>query len=250
MLHRLLPIVVAVCLVPLTGCEKTEPAPPDPAPPVNPSAATDGKPAVDEWVALFDGNTLGKWERTDFSAGSKPKVEDGKLIVPSGEVTSGGTWKGDLVANVNYEIELDAMRVDGADFFCALTFPVAERPCTLVMGGWGGGITGLSSIDGYDASENETSEWVEYKSEKWYKVRLRVTGENISAWIDGKRYVNIDVADRDLSIRIEVESSRPLGIATYQTTGAYRNLRMKKIDPKAKYDEGEPLDDPINDPVE
>lgn len=247
MLHRLLPIVAVVCLVVLAGCEKSDPAPP-PQPQVNPPASTDDASKNDAWVSLFDGKTLGKWERTDFSAGSKPKVEDGKLVVPAGEVMSGVTWKGDLVAKVDYEIELEAMRVDGADFFCALTFPVTDKPCTLVMGGWGGGITGLSSIDGYDASENDTSEWVEYKSDKWYKVRLRVTNENISAWIDGKRYVDIDIVDRELSIRIEVESSRPLGIATYQTTGAYRNLRMKKIDPEAPYDKGEAIDDPINDP--
>lgn len=247
MLHRSLPIVALACAaLAVVGCDKRDDAPPPP--PVNPPAAKDTEPAVGEWVALFDGKSLGDWVKTDFSAGAAPKVEDGNLIVPAGEVMSGITWKGKLPATVDYEIELETMRVDGNDFFCALTFPVGDDPCTLVMGGWGGGITGLSSIDGYDASENATSAWITYKSDRWYKVRLRVTEDNISAWIDGARHVDIDIADHELSIRIEVEASKPLGIATYQTSGAYRNLRMKRIDPKAPYDKGQSPDDPINDP--
>ena len=44
----------------------------------------------------------------------------------------------------------------GGDFFATLTFPVDDSFCTFVTGGWGGDIVGLSSIDGWDASDNET----------------------------------------------------------------------------------------------
>ena len=38
-----------------------------------------------------------------------------------------------------------------------------------------GGVVGLSSIGGFDASENETTQFVEFKNGQWYKIRLRVT---------------------------------------------------------------------------
>ena len=57
----------------------------------------------------------------------------------------------------DYEVTLEAMRVDGNDFFCGMTFPAGKDPCTLIVGGWGGTVVGLSSINGMDASENETT---------------------------------------------------------------------------------------------
>ena len=58
---------------------------------------------------------------------------------------------------VDYEVNLDAKRVAGNDFFCGITFPVGKRFCSLIVGGWGGATVGLSSIDGKDAAENETT---------------------------------------------------------------------------------------------
>ncbi|MBN2588491.1 MAG: hypothetical protein JXA96_01410 [Sedimentisphaerales bacterium] len=55
-------------------------------------------------------------------------------------------WTGPLVT-MSYEITLEAMRVEGSDFFCGLTFPVDENPCTLIPGGWGGTLCGLSCIN-------------------------------------------------------------------------------------------------------
>ena len=90
-----------------------------------------------------------------------------------GSYATGITWNGPIV-RMDYEISLDAMRVDGSDFFCALTFPVGENPCTLVLGGWGGTLCGLSNLDYYDASENETTTFYAFEKNTWYHVRLRV----------------------------------------------------------------------------
>ena len=57
---------------------------------------------------------------------------------------TGITWTNEVPTN-NYEISLEAMRVEGSDFFCALTFPVGNDPCSFIVGGWGGGVVGLSS---------------------------------------------------------------------------------------------------------
>ena len=131
---------------------------------------------------------------------------------------------------MNYEISLDAMRVAGTDFFCGLTFPVSDRPCTLILGGWGGQLCGLSSIDNFDASENETTQFVPFENGRWYHVILRVMPDRIEAWLDNQEIVNIDTTGRDIDIRIEVELSQPLGIATWMTTGAVRNIKLRKLE--------------------
>ena len=45
----------------------------------------------------------------------------------------------------------------------------------ILLGGWGGGVVGISSIDTMDASENETTKYRQFVTDRWYKVRLRVT---------------------------------------------------------------------------
>src|SRR5262249_54003361 len=133
---------------------------------------------------------------------------------------------------IDYEISLEAMRVSGSDFFCGLTFPVGEAPCSFIVGGWGGGVVGLSSIDGSDASENETTQYKEFTTGRWYKVRVRVTKEKIEAWIDDKKMVDLPTKDRGISIRVEVELSRPLGISSYATTAALRDIKLRRLDGK------------------
>jgi hypothetical protein len=131
---------------------------------------------------------------------------------------------------MNYEIALEAMRVDGSDFFCGLTFPVGDDPCSFICGGWGGGVVGLSSIDGSDASENETTKYQEFESKRWYKIRVRVTDGKIEAWIDDTQKVDVDTEGKRIGVRIEVDLSRPLGIATYNTTAAVRDIKIKPVD--------------------
>ena len=75
----------------------------------------------------------------------------------------------------SYEVALQAMRVEGSDFFAGITFPVGGSFCSLILGGWGGSVVGLSSINGLDASENETSQSRQSESGRWYYVRIRVT---------------------------------------------------------------------------
>jgi len=141
---------------------------------------------------------------------------------------TGINWKGPLI-RMNYEITLEAMRISGNDFFCGLTFPVAENPCSLILGGWGGGLCGLSNIDYYDAANNETSTFTSFEDNKWYHVRLRVTPGRIEAWLDDEEIVNIEITGRKIDIRAEVDLSQPLGVATWQTGGAVRNIKIKPI---------------------
>ena len=192
--------------------------------------AIGAEPAVDKdgWQSLFNGKTLENWKASDFTSNGKIEVKDSCIHIGVGKPMSGIVWSNEPPARMDYEIRLDAMRIDGNDFFCGLTFPVGTNPCTFVVGGWGGTVTGLSSIDGYDASENETCSSVKFENNRWYQIRVKVSKSKIEAWIDDKQMVDLPTENRRISVRWEVEPSIPLGIATWCTGSAIRNIKIRK----------------------
>jgi hypothetical protein len=193
------------------------------------SAADDKAEQEPKWTSLFDGKSLAGWKTTEFGAHKDPVVENGLLVLPVGDPLTGVTREKDDVPHVNYEVQLEAQRVEGHDFFLGLTFPVQDSHASLILGGWSGGVCGISSIDGFDASENSTTSFRKFESGKWYKVRLRVTKERIDAWLDDEQIVDADIVDKKISTRVEVSPSKPFGIATYATRGAYRNIRVRGL---------------------
>lgn len=184
-------------------------------------------------IELFDGKSLKNWQVTDFGGQGEIRVEDGKLILSPGEPITGIHWVGGELPKSDYEISFEAQRIDGNDFFCALTFPVKDTPCSLILGGWGGSLIGLSNINDFDASENETTDYYSFENGKWYKIRLRVDEKFIRAWIDETQIAKVDHTENRISIRIEMELSKPVGIATFQTTGAVRHFKMTELKPAA-----------------
>ena len=184
---------------------------------------------ISDSTLIFDGKSLQGWEITNFGPQGPVYISGGEIILGMGDGCTGITWKRDFPTS-NYEVSLDAMRVEGNDFFCGMTFPVGKYPCTLIVGGWGGTTVGLSSIDGMDASENETTILRSFDKNRWYQIRLDVTGIGIKAWIDSVKVVDFTIGDKYLSIRPEVELSKPFGIASWRTTAAIRNIRVKRIE--------------------
>jgi hypothetical protein len=179
---------------------------------------------------LFDGKTLTNWKVTEFGGQGEVEVKNGELLIHYGEILSGVNYTGKLPARMNYEINLEAKKVDGSDFFCGLTVPVKDKHISLILGGWGGGVAGLSSLDGTDASENETTLYQEFETGKWYKVKMQVLPEQINVWLNGKLVIDVTIKGREVSIRPEVELSAPFGICTFQTSAAYRNITFTKLD--------------------
>lgn len=179
--------------------------------------------------SLFNGKTLDGWEITNFGPQGPVYVSEDAIILAMGDGCTGITWKKDF-PDINYEVTLEAKREEGNDFFCGMTFPVGKDPCTLIIGGWGGTTVGLSCINGLDASENETTTLRKFEKDRWYAIRLQVTENEIKAWIDEDLVVDFTIADNRLSIRPEVELSKPFGIASWMTRAAIRNIRVKKIE--------------------
>jgi hypothetical protein len=198
-----------------------------------PAKETQEKPKADPygWKSLFDGKTLKDWKAPQFGGQGEVKVEDGTIVLGLGEGITGVTYTGD-VPKTNYEFTFEGKRVDGNDFFSSPTFPVGDSHCTFVAGGWAGTVVGLSSVDFYDASDNLTTKFMQFKANQWYRYRVRVSDSKIECWIDDEKMVTQERKGHKFSIRWEVDECRPLGISSWCTKGAVRNVRLRELKPE------------------
>lgn len=227
-------------VVEATPPREIAPAPPSTAPSTPPiSSATDAlKEAAskssepfeeDGWESMFDGQTLKGWRETQFAGRGEVQCRDGLIVLNMGDPFTGINWTNDF-PTMNYEVALDAMRVMGSDFFCGLTVPVGDSFCSLIVGGWGGSLIGISSFNGMDASENETTKFVGLESKRWYRIRLRVVEGRIQGWLDQEKLIDVETTGKRISLRPgDVEMSKPFGLASWQTTAALRQIKMRRV---------------------
>lgn len=187
-----------------------------------------GDKSSESWTPLFNGKDLDGWMVTEFGGQGEAFVENGEVVITQGADLSGIHTEKPL-PKINYEVEYEAQRAAGSDFFAGLTFPVGEKFCSLILGGWGGGVCGLSSLNGMDASENQTTSYQDFEKGKWYKVRLQVTDLKIEVWLDDAHIIDVDTKDQKIGVRFEVEKSQPFGFSTWQTTGRIRNARIRTL---------------------
>ena len=188
-------------------------------------------------IELFDGKSLDGWRAVDFELGGLSKVslgEDGSLQVGAGDPMAGVVLDDPNIPlpTGDYEIELEARIVDGNDFFCGLTipFPSQESHFTLIVGGWGGTVVGISNVNGMDASINTTRHDRPFEPKRWYKIRVRVTSEYLDVWIDDESVIELEIGDRKIAMRPgAIEQCRPIGLANWKTTSAYRNIRLRPL---------------------
>ena len=182
---------------------------------------------MDAVVRWDDVDSLGG---TDFGGHGAVRVDDHQIKMDMGEVLTGINWTNGPLPTNNYEISLEAMKVDGSDFFCGLTFPVSNSWCSLIVGGWGGGVVGLSSLDGSDASENETTKSLFFDLKHWYRIRLEVRTDRIRAWLDNDKIIDVSTVGREIALRPgPIFLSKPLGVAAYQTTAAVRDFKLRLL---------------------
>ena len=159
-----------------------------------------------KWTKLTD-----EWEVCSFGGDGEVTMDEGDITMDYGDPITGVRWEGDILRD-NYEIELEGQRLDGFDFFCALTFPIAKDHVSLVLGGWGGGTVGISNIDDRDASDNDTTMFRDFKNETWYKVRVRVETDRIAVWVDDTLLFDHLRKDHTFDIRYEMDPCTPLSL--------------------------------------
>ena len=179
------------------------------------------------WIEAKEGD----WNEIQFGGEGSAQWSDGVLHLEAGVELTGSRFSGEL-PEMPYELELEALKEVGSDFFCGLTFPVSskEECLTFIVGGWGGGTVGVSSIDGMDASENETTTYGNFEEGRWYAIRVGVEEGRLSAFIDGKQVVDVATEGRKLGLRPGViEYCAPMGIAAWQTEAKVRKLRWRSV---------------------
>ncbi len=204
-------------------------------------ASTVGSDEREGWVSLVPEEGNGQWKALEFGGEGPTEWKEGVLRIGEGADLSGMLWTGDL-PEAPYEIELEARRTMGSDFFCGLTLPVRARDVcvTLIVGGWGGGLVGVSSIAWMDASENLTTSFHEFENNQWYQVRMVVRKNRLQGWIrknrlqeewiEEEQVFDADTTDQDLSLRSgAIEDGAPLSLTTYTTRGEVRGIRWRRL---------------------
>ncbi|MDB2577216.1 DUF1080 domain-containing protein [Planctomycetota bacterium] len=180
------------------------------------------------WQELFDGRDLSSWKAGVF--GEFPEfdqVEDG-VVIPQGVPLAGLTYQGEP-PTPPFEAEFDVTKEFGADFFFSVTFPVRGEHLTLVLGGWGGVVCGLSCLDGEDASGNDTRTLRNFPDGTRYRVSLVVSDDRVRVDLDGERLIDADLRGRELELRPEVDPSVPFGVAAFATQTVLHRVRVRQL---------------------
>jgi len=193
--------------------------------------ATQPTSASTQWKVLFDGKSLDGWTVADYGGHGEVKLQNGMAILGLGDGLTGITYNGPDLPTMNYEVVVEAERLDGSDFFCGLTFPVNKTHASLICGGWGGSLVGISSLEGEDAAHNTTGMVKDFKDKQWYTMRVRVLPAKLQAFIDNEKVVDIETTNREIDVRADIELSKPLGVASWQTKAAVRLVRIRSLTP-------------------
>lgn len=200
-------------------------------------AAEANAAAGDGWKPL-EIRPGGSWVACQFGGDGPVEIADGVISLGFGDPLTGVRWEGPF-PQLGYEISLQARRTSGFDFFCGLTLPAGDQRFSLILGGWGGSLVGISSIDGLDAANNETMMIREFEQNRWYRVRMEVTQQHLRAWLDDKQIIDLPRDERPLDIRGEMEQTTPVGIAAFQCQSEIREVRVRRLDQRPDRDASE-----------
>lgn len=184
---------------------------------------------------LLSAAEITHWRSAEIPDTGKAEARAGEAVLESGGPLTGlryDHWQTGGLPVYDYSITCEAMRAEGGDFFAAISFPVRniETCATLIVGGWGGGLVGISSIDGEDASNNSTRSEQKFENGKWYRLKLEVRDEDIKAWIDDRIVINTSIKGRVIGLRPGyIEKCAPFGLATFGSTGCVRGLVVTEL---------------------
>lgn len=189
-------------------------------------------PQPSEWKLL--GSELAHaWKKAGIPGEGAFTILHGAIRLEPGQPMTGtrfDAWQTYKLPVTRYVIEYEAMRVEGNDFFGTVTFPVQDSHVSLIIGGWGGTLVGISSIDDMDANENNTRGNAYFKNNTWYKVRVEVRDEDLRAWIDSKLFVNTSLKGHKLGLRPgDIEKCVPFGFASYETRAHVRAVTIRRL---------------------
>lgn len=192
------------------------------------AAACAAAPPAEAWRDLFAGDSLGAFVATDFGGQGEVTLRDGAIHLGRGEPLTGVTWTGPLPAG-QYELEVVATREHGNDFFCGVTFPAGDGHLSLILGGWGGAVCGLSCLDGQDAAHNPTRTLRSFTTGRPYAATILVSGRRVDVRLDGEPFLGADLGGVSCAVRAELRPSRPLGLACFLGDASVQRIRWRPV---------------------
>jgi hypothetical protein len=196
----------------------------------------DPTPPQQTAISLSSSEFKSQWHASGIPEQGPTEITEGVLRIGEGFPMTGirfvGDWEALNLPWIDYALTFEARRVEGQDFFATCTFPVGgpDRCVSLVVGGWGGGLVGISCIDQLDASENNTRGEMAFNNGTWYQFRIEVREDDLQVWINGAPMVNVSIKGRQLSLRSgEIDTCVPLGFATWRTVGEIRSIVVQRL---------------------
>jgi hypothetical protein len=196
----------------------------------------DPTPPQQTAISLSSSELQSQWQASGIPEQGPTEVSESVLRIGEGIPMTGirfvGDWGALNLPWIDYALTFEARRVEGQDFFATCTFPIGgpDRCVSLVVGGWGGGLVGISCIDQLDASENNTRGEMAFNNGTWYRFRIEVREDDLQVWINGAPMVNASIKGRQLSLRSgEIDTCVPLGFATWRTVGEIRSIVVQRL---------------------
>jgi len=186
-----------------------------------------------ETVQLFNGKDLSGWKVVEFGGDGAVKVlPDGVVSCAVGSPFSGIAYTNPM-PTMSYELQLEARRVEGSDFFIGLTLPIEDSFCSVIIGGWGGMVCGISCFNYMSAAENQWTRGITFEDNRWYTLRVRVMPNVMQVFLDDKLYharVQYEKASQfSLRAGSDIDKTKPLGLCSYDTHAQWRNFTLTKI---------------------
>jgi len=171
------------------------------------------------WNRSFEQNELGQW------------TIEGDQIAQEGMGTNVRLTFGD-VGWTDYEYTLEAKKTGGQEGFLILFRMKNEKDfywCNL--GGWGNERhaleRGLSSANRWGPVGPQPRGRIE--SKRWYSIRIRCEGARFQVWLDDDQVIDY-TDDRRAHL------SGKVGIGTWATQAAFRNLKVRSLDGTVLYE--------------
>jgi len=122
----------------------------------------------------------------------------------------------------DYEFSLEARKIAGAEGF--LIIVRSPEPGDLYwwnLGGWGNRQHGLEAKKNERQSPAGARQPGNITAGKWYRIKLRVEGDHIEGFLDGKKL--LDVRDKRYS-------RGKAGVGTWRTRAEFRNVKVSSLD--------------------
>jgi hypothetical protein len=169
------------------------------------------------------------WKSVNFGGEGEVEFDGESIRLGFGSPLTAVAWQGAAELPGEYEIEVVAARLDGSDFFCALNLPIGEQRASVVLGGWGGALCGLSCVNGDDASMNATRSFRGFERGQSYRLRVRVDAIQVQAWVDDELLFAQARGGVEFSLRTEVSPAGRLALSCFQTSARIDLVHWRRL---------------------